>query len=136
MHEIEGEMEANEEEPEMPLAELVAKHSAGHLRIPVVERGEDHEEDGADQHVVEVGDNEVRVASCQSKGDDGKHDAGEAGDEELKQEPDGKLHRCREVNVAAPQRGQPVEDFDSGGHGDRHRRKGEEGIWRRVPCLR
>ena len=34
-----------------------------------------------------------------------------------------------EMNVAAPQRGQPVEDFDSGGHGDRHRRKGEEGIW-------
>ena len=95
MHEIECEMETNEEEPEMPAAQFVAKHSAGHLRIPVVERGEDHEEDGSDQHVVKVGDEEVRACQLPIEGGDGKHDAGEAGDEELKQEPDGKLHRCR-----------------------------------------
>ena len=86
VHEVEGEMEADDEEPEVPLAELLREHAAGHLRIPVIEGGKDHEENGADQHVVEVRDDEIGVAELPVEGRDGEHDAGEAGDEELEEE--------------------------------------------------
>ena len=68
VHEVEGEMEADQEEPEVPLAQRLAQHAAGHLGIPVVEGGEDREEDGADQHVVEVRDDEIGVAELPVEG--------------------------------------------------------------------
>ena len=48
MHEIKGEMEADQEEPEVPLAERLAHHPACHFRVPVVERAKERKHDGAD----------------------------------------------------------------------------------------
>src|SRR5271154_425534 len=41
VHEIEGQMESDEEQPEMQLAEALVVHSAGHLREPIVKSGEE-----------------------------------------------------------------------------------------------
>src|SRR5665213_4448768 len=62
VHEVEGEMEADQEEPEMPLAQCLAHHPARHLGIPVVKRTEKREHDGADQDIVEVCDHKVGSA--------------------------------------------------------------------------
>src|SRR5882757_5889868 len=43
VHEVEGEVEANQEEPEVPLAQCLAHHPARYLGIPVVERSKDGE---------------------------------------------------------------------------------------------
>src|SRR5579863_1800201 len=102
MHEIEGQMKADEEEPEVPSAQPVGEHLAGEFGIPEVESGKDHEEDGADQHIVEMGHHEVGVAQLPVERRDGKNDAGESGDEELKEESDRKQHRRGEVDVPAP----------------------------------
>ena len=90
VHEVEGEMEADEEQPEVPLAQLLAQHAAGDLRVPVVERGKEHEENGADQDVVEMGDDEIGVAELPVERRDGQHDAGESGDQKLEQKADGR----------------------------------------------
>ena len=104
VHEVEGEMEADEEEPEVPLAELLRHHAAGHLRVPVVEGRKEHEEDGADQNVVEVSDDKVGVAQLPVERGDREHDAGEAGDEELKQEADGRTSWAWRRWILPPQR--------------------------------
>ena len=56
-----SEMETDQKKPEVQLAQLLVQHLARHLRVPVIECGEDHEENGANQHVVEVSDDEVAV---------------------------------------------------------------------------
>ena len=128
MHKVKREMEADEEDPEVPFAEFLIEHAAGYLRVPVVEGGENHEEDGADQDVVEVRDQEVGAAELPVEGGNREHDAGEAGDEELEEEADGEHHRRGEVDFAAPEGGKPVEDLDAGGHGDGHGGQYEEGV--------
>ena len=119
------------------LPSVLAKHAAGHLRIPVVEGGKEHEQDCADQHVVKVGDDEVGVAELPVEGGDGEHDAGEPGDQELKQE-----RRSQNIMgvvkwILPPQMVasqlkilMPVgTEIDHGG-------KDEEGVCGRVPCRR
>ena len=92
VHEVEGEMKADEKKPEVPLAELLAHHPAGDLGVPVVEGAKERKQNRADQHVVEVRDHEVRVAQLPVEGSGREHDAGEPGDEELKQEADAEHH--------------------------------------------
>ena len=58
---LEGDVEADEEEPERQLAQPLVEHPAEDLRPPVEERGEERERRAAHQHVVEVRDDEVRV---------------------------------------------------------------------------
>ena len=53
--------EADEDHPELQLAEAVVEEAAGHLGEPVVEAGEDGEERAAEEHVVQVADDEVGV---------------------------------------------------------------------------
>ena len=62
MHEIEREMEADQEKPKMPLAQRLIHHAAGHLGKPIIEGGENGEENCAHQDIVEVRDHEIRAA--------------------------------------------------------------------------
>ena len=59
---VERQVEADDEQPEVPLAQRLAQHSPGHLGEPVVERAEDREEDAAHDDVVEMRHHEIRVA--------------------------------------------------------------------------
>src|SRR5664279_4952343 len=62
VHEVEGEMKADEEQPEVPLAERLIPHAACNFWVPIIERGEDGEDQTANQYIVEMRDHEVRVA--------------------------------------------------------------------------
>ena len=62
------------------LAEPLVQHAPGHLREPVVERAEQREHRAADQHVVEVRDDEERVVHLQVERHRGEHHAGQAAD--------------------------------------------------------
>ena len=61
VHHVERQVEADHEQPEVQLAQPLAQHPAGDFRVPVVERGEEREENAADDHVVEVRHDEVRA---------------------------------------------------------------------------
>src|SRR5262249_39297905 len=59
---VEREVEADDEQPEMPAAERLVEHPAGGLGEPVIDAGEQREQQPAEQDVVKVRDDEVGVA--------------------------------------------------------------------------
>ena len=93
VHREEGEVEADEREPEVELAEPLVVHPAGHLREPVVDPGEDREDGAAEEHVVDVRDDEVRLAHVDVDRDGAEHDAREAADHEHREEAEREQHR-------------------------------------------
>jgi hypothetical protein len=58
-------VEADEQQPEVDLAQPFVEHAAGHLRPPEIEPGEHREHHGAEHHIVEVGDDEVAVGELE-----------------------------------------------------------------------
>ena len=57
----EGQPEADEQEPEVGLAEPLPQHLARELRIPEVEAGKAREDGGSEEHLVEVRHHEIGV---------------------------------------------------------------------------
>ena len=125
MHRAERQVQADDHQPEVHLAELVVVELPGDHRPPVIGPGEQAEDGTAEQHVVEVGDDVVRVGLLVVGRDDGVRHARQAADGELADEGQGEQHGRLEPQVTAPGRGQPVEDLHAGGYGDEHRRGGE-----------
>ncbi len=78
------------------------------------------------QHVVDVRDDPVGVLDHEVEGHDGEEGAVEATDEEQRDEADRVEHRRVEAQVAAPHRGQPVEELDARGDGDEEGEEAEE----------
>ena len=113
-------MEADDEEPEVDFAELFVVETAAHFGKPIVEGSEDGEENGTDDDVVEVSDNKIRGTELPIEWGSREHDAGEAGDEELKEESNAKEHGSFENEPATPHGAEPIEDFDSGRNGNDH----------------
>ena len=54
-------MNADEGDPEMDLAQRLVHHFAEHLGEPVDDGAEDSEQAPAEQHVMDVGDDEIGV---------------------------------------------------------------------------
>ena len=121
VHRPEGQVEEDEGHPEVQAAQALVVHPARHLREPVVDAGEDREQRSAEEHVVDVGDDEVGVADVDGQRDHRQHHAGDPAAGEHRQEAQGEEHRRVEVQHAAPQRRQPREDLDPGGDGDDRR---------------
>jgi hypothetical protein len=128
VHREEGQVHANQDEPEAELAEPLVEHLPEHLRPPVAERREDPEERAAEEHVVQVGDDEVRVRRLPVERVRRHEDPGEAADREDADEPEREQHRRVEMDVPAPGGGEPVEDLDPRRYGDDHRRDHEEAL--------
>src|SRR5947209_16833683 len=61
VHREEDEVHADQREGEMPPGEALRVHPTGHSREPEVEAREDAEDRAAEQDVMEVGDDPVRV---------------------------------------------------------------------------
>ena len=93
VHRAEGQVEEDERHPEVQLAERLVVHPAGHLREPVVDPGEDREHRAAEQHVVDVGDDEVRVRHVDVERHDGEHDAADPAEGEHRDEAEREQHR-------------------------------------------
>ena len=122
VHREEGQVEADERQPEVQLAERLVVHPAGHLREPEVDPGEDREQRAAEEHVVDVRDDEVRVRGVDVDRHGGEVDPGEAADHEHRDEAEREQHRRLEVDPPLPKRREPGEDLDPGRDGDHHRR--------------
>ena len=82
VHREEADVEADEHGPEAPLAESLVQHPAGEFREPVVDAADDGEHVDADQHVVEMGDDEVGVGQLPVDRHRRGHEAGDAADHE------------------------------------------------------
>src|SRR5258708_27793160 len=119
-------METNQEKPEMPPPKPPAQPSSSRLWIPVVEAAEYGEQEAADQHVVKVRHDKIRVRQLPVERRDGQHHAGQACDQELEQESETEEHRILQANLAAIHPPQPVEDLDPCRDPYQHRRTAEE----------
>src|SRR6266481_6165720 len=128
VHEIERQMESDEEEPEMEFTERLVVHLSGHLRKPIIEGAKSREKNAAYDDVMKVGDDEVGIPKLPIEGCRAQHDPGETGDQELKEKGDGEQHRCLEMNLSTPHGRQPVEDLDTRGNSDSHRRENKKRI--------
>ena len=77
-----------------------------------------------------MADDEVAVGQLKVERGGAEHDAGQAADQEHRQEAEGEQHRRGEANPPAVHRGQPVEELDAGRNRDQKRGHGEEQIER------
>src|SRR4029077_7217210 len=116
VHGAKGHDEADVEEPELPTGEPLGKHAAGDFGIPIEDAGEGAEERAADQHPVEVADDEVAIRELKVDGGHAEDNAREAADQEQRQEAEREEHRRSEADPAAKHGGQPVEEFNAGGN--------------------
>src|SRR5215472_7515701 len=132
MHEVKGEVEAYDEQPEVQLAERFVVHTSAHLRKPVVKRTEKCKENGADDDVMKVRDHEVRAAELPIERDARQHDSGEARDQELEQESDAKQHWRLELQAAAPHCPNPIENLYSCWNSDHHCGKCKKAVGIRI----
>ncbi|CAB4667704.1 unannotated protein [freshwater metagenome] len=78
----EGYLEADEQRPEVPLANLFVQHFSGHLWPPVVQACEEHKHHSAEHRVVEVGYDEVTVRHVKVQRRRRQNDAGQPTKEE------------------------------------------------------
>ena len=128
MHRKERQIEADEDQPERPASERLAHHSAGDLGKPVIDRAEQRKYRAADQHVMEMRDDEIGVVHLRVERHGGDHHAGQAADDEGDEEADDEQQRRLEHRPAVPQRRQPAEDLHAGGDRDRHAGCGEKAL--------
>src|SRR3984893_18190035 len=99
---IEGQMETQDEQPEVPFSKRFAEHPASGLGEPVIKAAEQREYRSTHERVVEVRHYEIRIRQLPVQRRDAQHDAGEPGDEKLEQERDTEQHGGIEADVAAP----------------------------------
>ena len=85
LHQERG-VKADERQPEVQLAQPLVEQPAGHLREPEVDAGEGGEHDGAEQHVVEVRDDEIAVGHVEVQRRAGQQHAGQTTQQEGDQE--------------------------------------------------
>ena len=116
----EHQVDADEGQPEVQLADRLVVHVAGDLREPVVPAGEDREHGAERQHVVEVRHHVIGVLQRAVDAGIGQHHAGHAADREQEDEADRPQHRRPELDRAAPHGGDPGEDLHAGRHRDHH----------------
>src|SRR5215207_6026006 len=81
-------VEADEEQPEVDLPPGLVEHAAGELWPPEIEPGEHREDDSAEDHVVEVGHDEVAVVELEVQRWAGQDHAGQTTKEKGDQESD------------------------------------------------
>src|SRR5215472_8755474 len=98
----EGRVETDEHEPEVPLTERFVEFLAGPLRPPEVEAAEHAEHDRAEQHVVEVRHDEVRVTDREVKRRRRQDDPGQAAEQEDDHDAEYEQHRRLEAQLTTP----------------------------------
>src|SRR5580698_10966728 len=102
-------MEADYEEPEVPFSQRLVVHSPGNFREPVIEGGENAEENATHDYIVKVRHHVIRIAELPIQRRYGERHSGQSGDEKLEQKSHTEQHRRGEANFAAPHSGEPIE---------------------------
>ncbi len=127
VHQEEGQVEADENQPEGGHRQAMDGRAAGQQRQPVVERRQHRKGQRAGHDVVKVGDDEIAVMRLPVERHDGEHDAGQAAQREDEEEPEDIEHRHVPARSAMRQGGEPGEDLHGRRHRDNRRAGGEEG---------
>ena len=131
VHREEREIHRDEREPEMNLAQLLIHQAPHDLGEIVIDACKDSHDRAAEQDVVEVRDDEVRVGLLQVCRRRRVHDPGDSTDREQADEADSEQHRRRVADGALRHRRDPVEDLDARRDRDEHRRQSEERVGNR-----
>src|SRR6266498_510671 len=113
-------MEADREKPKMPKPQFAVQQPAESFRVPVVEAREERVEETANQHIMKVRDDEVRIRKLPVEGCNCEHDSRQTGNQKLKQEAETEDHRYFQPNLPTVYCAQPVEDLDPGRHPNEH----------------
>ena len=107
----------------MQRADFLVHEAAGHLGEPVIDAGEEAENRAANQHVVEVRDDEIGIVQVDVHRNRGDDDTGDTSDGEGRNRPQREEHRRIGGNRTPHQRRQPVENLDPGRHRHQHCRQ-------------
>jgi hypothetical protein len=91
-----------------------------------MEPGEQRKHRAADEHVVQMRHDEVRVVELQVEGHRRDHDAGQAAQHEDEEEAQDEPERRAQDGLAGPERHGPAEELHGGRNGDRHAGRGEQ----------
>src|SRR5438445_9864287 len=91
---------------EMDLTKRLVHQPAEHFREPVIDRGEEGEDNPSDD-VVEVSDDVVSIVDENVDGRRGHENSAEAADQEVRDKAKGEQHRRGETDGATPERSQP-----------------------------
>src|SRR5580704_12307455 len=105
-------MEADHEQPEVPLAKGFVQHSPCDFWVPVIDGGENGKHNSTHQRVMKMRDDEIRQGKLRSESSASQHDAGQAGNQELEEKCDAEQHRHLKLNPSSPHRADPVENLD------------------------
>ena len=112
MHREEGDVVPAKVSQKLDLARALVVHPPRDLREPVVDPAEHREDRRAEDHEVEVGDDEVGVGHLLVERDRGEHHAGEPADDEEDDEADDPQQRRLEARRAGEDRRDPGEELD------------------------
>src|ERR1700712_3641366 len=118
MHREERDIEADEEDPKVDLAELLVEHAPSHLREPIGYCAEEREDSAADENVVEVGDDEVSIMHLEIDRDRCDEDAGHAAHDEDEEEAEDPPHRRLQDDLTRSHSRDPAEDLCAARDGD------------------
>src|SRR5579872_6971337 len=92
MQREESNVEADEEQPEMPLSQSRVRHSSGHLREPEIDTGEHRKESAGNQHIVKMSDHKVGIVYLQIDGHGSQHDSRQSADQKDEEEAEAPEH--------------------------------------------
>src|SRR3546814_15305365 len=81
VHRKEGQVEADEQQPEAPAAQPLREGFPARRRYPVIEGAEQREDHAADQHVMEMRDDEVAVVDLPVERHRGDHHTGQTAEQ-------------------------------------------------------
>jgi hypothetical protein len=95
VHWEEGEIESDQHQPEGNVSQALGELPAGRERKEIVEARDDRKDRAANQHRVEMTDDEVRVVRLQVERGHGHHDAGQSAKHERREPADDKQDRNR-----------------------------------------
>src|SRR5258708_27865336 len=121
MHRVERQVEADREKPEMPESQFLVQQSTERFWIPVIEAGEERVEQTANQNVMKVRDDEVRICELPIERNNGQHHSSQTRNEKLEKKTEAEDHWHFQLNLAAVHRAEPVEDLDPGRNPHEHR---------------
>src|ERR1700676_727001 len=100
MHEVESQVEADYEKPEMQFAKRLAVHLSRHLGEPVVEGSEKSKHNAADDYIMEMRTHEIRVSQLPVEWGCTQHDSSEACNQKLEEEGNAEQHRSLQVDLS------------------------------------
>ena len=120
MHRSEGEVHANDREPEIDSSQTLVEHLSEHLRPPVVHARKQPEHGTTKDDVVEVSDDVIRVGLLSVRWCNRVRDTGETTDGELHDDANGVQHRHSESQFSAPHGEGPVDDLHTRRNSNRH----------------